>query len=43
MVPHVHTRCLDPFSLATDQLASKEIVQRFLLPFLAEPQRLARF
>src|ERR1039458_2967188 len=39
---HVHTRRLDPLPLAADQLATKEIVQRLLLPLLAEPQRPAR-
>jgi hypothetical protein len=40
--PHVHARCLDPLPLATHQLAAKELIQRLLLPLLAEPQRLAR-
>src|SRR5207245_10378323 len=42
-VPHVLTRCLGPFPLPAHQLAAKDIVQRLLLPLLAEPQRLARF
>jgi hypothetical protein len=42
-LPHVHTHRLDPFPLPADQLAMKEIVQRLLLPLLAEPQWLAAF
>ena len=40
-LPHVHARRLDPLPLSADQLATKEFVQRLLLPFLAKPQRLA--
>src|SRR5262249_9106331 len=39
--PHVHAGRLDASPLAASQLRSEELVQRLLLSFLAEPQRLA--
>src|ERR1039457_6462538 len=36
--PHVDTDRLDTFPLPADQLATKELVQRLLLPLLAKPQ-----
>lgn len=39
--PHIHTRRLDAFPLPRYQLASEELIQGLLLPFLAEPQRLS--
>src|SRR5262249_2539288 len=41
-LPHVDARRLDPFPLPADQLATKEIIQRLLLPFPAKPQWLGR-
>src|SRR6202050_1745040 len=41
-LPHVYAGGLDPFPLAADQLAPKEIIQRLPLPLLAEPQRFGR-
>ena len=41
-LPHVDARRLDPFPLPADQLATKEIVQRLLLPLPAKPQWLRR-
>src|ERR1019366_2774909 len=41
-LPHVHARRLNPPPLPTPQLATKELIQRLLLPFLAEPQGFPR-
>src|SRR5260370_39790458 len=40
-LPHVHTHRLAPFPLAADRLATKEIAQGLLLPFLTAPHPLA--
>ena len=41
--PGQHTGGLNAFALPTAQFGPEELVQRFLLPLLAEPQRLAGF
>jgi hypothetical protein len=41
-LPHIDARRLDPFPLPADQLATKEIIQRLLLPLPAKPQGLRR-
>ena len=42
-LPHIDACGLNAFPLATDQLGTKEIIQRLFLPFPAKPQRLGSF
>jgi hypothetical protein len=42
-LPHVYAGRLDPLPLPGGQLATKEFIQRLLLPRFAKPQRLAGF
>src|SRR5580700_584374 len=41
--PHIHARRCNPLPLASTQLALKEFIQGFFLPFPAEPYWLAAF
>src|ERR1700745_3155213 len=38
-LPHIHTRRGDPHALMGTQFAHEELVERFLLPLPAKPQR----
>src|SRR5664280_511334 len=42
-LPHVHAGGLDAFALPASELGPEILVQRFLLPLLPNPERLAGF